>query len=97
MHINREEEQIMPVLWKLCTVKELFETHKAMITSQKKEDLIEDFEMILPNANLQEQVEILGTLRVLMPPQTYQEFLQLAERNLEPNDWALLKTELGLT
>jgi hypothetical protein len=97
MHIDREEEQIMPVLWKLCTVEELAETHKLMITSQKREELVEDFEMILPNANLQEQVEILGTLRVTMSPEAYQGFLKLAERILEPNDWTILKTKVGLT
>ncbi len=96
MHIDREEEQIMPVLWKLCTVEELAETHKLMITDQKSEELVEDFEMIFPNANPQERVEILGTLRVLMSSEAYQEFLKLAERLLAPNDWANLKTELGL-
>ncbi len=93
LHINREEEQIMPVLWKLCTVKELAETHKLMITSQKHEELVEDFEMILPNASSRERIEILGTLRVLEPPEVYQEFLKLAERILEPNDWARLKKD----
>ena len=97
VHIDREEEQIMPVLWKLCTVEELAETHKLMITNQKMEELVEDFEMILPNANLQERVEILGTVQVLTSPEAYQEFLKLAERILEPNDWANLKTKLGLT
>jgi len=97
MHIDREEEQIMPALWKLCTVEELAETHKLMINDQKQEELVEDFEMILPNANLPERVEILGQLRVLMPPEVYQESLKLAERLLEPNDWASLRRELGLT
>ncbi len=97
MHINREEEQIMPALWKLCTVKELAETHKLMITTQKQKELIEDFEMILPNANPQERIEILGTLRVLTSPEAYQTFLNLAEHLLEPNAWASLKTELGLS
>ncbi len=96
MHIDREEEQVMPVLWKLCTVEELDETHKLMITDQKSEELVEDFEMIFPNANPQERVEILGTLRVSMSSEAYQEFLALAERLLAPNDWVNLKTELGL-
>jgi hemerythrin-like domain-containing protein len=95
MHINREEEQIMPALWKLCTVEELAETHKLMITDQKWEELVEDFEMILPSANLQERVEILGTLRVLMSSQEHQEFLKLAKRLLAPNDWTDLKTQLA--
>lgn len=96
-HINREEEEIMPILWKLCTVQELFETHKAMITDQKQEELVEDFEMILPNANFQERIEILGTMRVLSSPEAYQEFLKIAERMLVPNDWANLKAQSGLT
>ncbi len=65
-----------------------------MITNQKQEELVEDFEMILPNANPQERVEILGMLRVLMPSETYQQFLNLAERLLTPEDWATLKMEL---
>ena len=97
MHINREEEQIMPVLWKLCTVEELAETHKLMITNQKMEELVEDFEMILPNANLQERVEILGTVQVLASPEEYQQYLKIAERILEPNDWTALKTRIELT
>ncbi len=96
MHINREEEQVMPVLWKLCTVEDLAETHKLMITSQKQEELVEDFEMILPNANLQERVEILGQLRVLTSPNAYRDFLKLAERLLEQDDWIILKSKIGL-
>ncbi len=96
LHINREEEQIMPSLWKLCTVKELAETHKLMINDQKKQELFEDFRMILPAANPQERVEILGMLEVLTSPDVYREFLQLAERLFEPKDWANLKTELRL-
>ena len=97
MHIDREEEHIMPLLWKLCTVEELAETHKLMITSQKQEELVEDFEMILPNATPQERIEILGMVRVTMPPEAYQESLKIAERILKPNDWKTLKTELGPT
>ncbi len=95
MHIDKEEEQAMPILWKLCTVKELAETHRLMITDQKQDELVEDFEMILPNANPQERVEILGMLRVMMPSEAYQEFLNLAERLLTPEDWTTLKMELG--
>lgn len=95
-HINREEEDIMPLLWKVCTVEELAETHKLMITNQTQEELVEDFEMILPNANLQERVEILGQVQVIQPPEWYEGALKLAERILEPNDWAALKKELGL-
>ena len=94
MHINREEEEIMPLLWKVCTVEELAETHKLMITNQTQEELVEDFEMILPNANLQERVEILGKFKSYSHLSGTKGSLKLAERILEPNDWAALKKNL---
>ena len=97
MHINREEEQVMPTLWKLCTVEELAEIHKLMIINQTHEQLVEDFKMMLPNANLKEQVEILGSVRAALSHEEYQGFLKLAEQLLGPKNWADLKTELGLT
>jgi hypothetical protein len=73
-------------LWKLCTVEEIAEINKLMITNQKQEELVEDFKMMLPNANLQERVEILGSVRATLSPEMYQGFLKLAERLLEPKD-----------
>ena len=97
MHIDREEEQIMPALWKLCTPEEIAEIHRLMITNQSQEELVEDFKMMLPNANLQGQVEILGSVSATLSPDVYRGFVKLAERLLEPKDWANLKTQLGLT
>jgi nitrite reductase/ring-hydroxylating ferredoxin subunit len=96
MHINREEEQVMPTLWKLCTVEELAGIHKLMINNQSHEQLVEDFKMMLPNANLKEQVEILGSVRAMLSSEEYQGFLKLAEQLLGPKSWANLKTELEL-
>ena len=87
----------MPTLWKLCTVEELAEIHKLMIINQTHEQLVEDFKMMLPNANLKEQVEILGSVRAALSHEEYQGFLKLAEQLLGPKNWADLKTELGLT
>lgn len=96
MHINREEEDVMPVLWKLCTVEELANIHKLMITSQTQEELVEDFKMAFPNATLQGQVELLGQIQVTLSPEQYRRFLTLAEQMLSPNEWTNLKTELNL-
>jgi hypothetical protein len=87
----------MPTLWKLCTVEELAEIPKLMIINQTHEELVEDFKMMLPNANLKEQVEILGSVRAALSPEEYQGFLKLAEPLLRPKNWADLKTKLGLT
>jgi hypothetical protein len=97
MHINREEEQIMPTLWKLCAAEELAKTFKMIITNQKPEELAEDLEMMLPAMNLDERIEILGAGRATMSPEAYQGIVKLAQRILEPNDWTTLKTKLGIS
>ena len=97
MHINREEEKVMPTLWKLCTNEELADTFKMIMANQKQEEVVENLEMMLPAMNLQERAEMLGAGRAMMPPEAYQGFLKLAQRILEPNDWTNLKTKLGVT
>jgi hypothetical protein len=45
MHTNEEEENVQPMLWKVCKAKELDEAHKAMITSQNPEELKYDLQI----------------------------------------------------
>jgi hemerythrin-like domain-containing protein len=96
IHINREEEQITPILWKLCTEEELATTFRSILTSQTPAEITENFEMMLPAINLQERVEMLGGGRAIMPPEVFQGFLKLAQRVLNPDDWTTLKQKLGI-
>jgi len=94
MHINKEEEQVTPILWKLCTNEELAATFKTIMTSQKPDELKGNFEMMLPAINLYERVEMIGAGRATMPPEAFQGFLKLTERLLSPEEWAALKSKL---
>jgi len=96
MHINKEEEQIMPLLWKLCTNEELASTFKTILTSQTPPEITENLEMMLPAMNLQERVQLLGGGRAMMSPEAFQGFLKLAQRVLDLDDWATLKQKLGM-
>jgi len=96
MHINREEEQAMPTLWKVCTDQELASLFKSILSSQGQEELTGDFKMMLPAMNLQEQVDLLSAGRATIPPEVYQSSLKLAQSVLGPNEWAALKTKLGM-
>ncbi|HVP16712.1 MAG TPA: hemerythrin domain-containing protein [candidate division Zixibacteria bacterium] len=95
MHINEEEENVQPMLWKICTAKELDEAHKAMIASQSPEELKYDLQIMLPAMNLHERPEIFYAARVSMPPQVFQGLLKVAEQLLSSKDWAALKLEIG--
>jgi len=94
MHINKEEEQVTPLLWKLCTNEELAAAFKAIMASQKPDELRMDFEMMLPAINLYERVEMIGAGRASMPPEAFQGFLKLTERLLSPEEWTTLKSKL---
>jgi len=95
MHINEEEENAQPMLWKICTAKELDEAHKGMISSQSPEELKYDTQIMLPATNKYERQEIFYEGRASMPPQVFQGLLKVAEQILSPKDWAALKLEIG--
>ena len=95
MHINEEEENVQPMLWKVCTAKELDEAHKAMIASQNPEELKYDLQIMLPAVNMYERPEIFYAARVSMPPQVFQSLLKVAEQVLSSKDWAALKLKIG--
>jgi hemerythrin-like domain-containing protein len=94
-HINDEEENVQPTLWKLCTNEELANTFRTILTSQKPDELKYNLEMMLPAMNLYERAEILNAGRASAPPEMFQAVLKLAERVLSPNDWTALKSKLG--
>lgn len=94
MHINKEEEQVTPVLWKLCTNEELAATFKTILASQKPDELRGNFEMMIPAMNLHERVEMIGAGRGSMPPEAFQGFLKLTEHLLSPEEWTALKSKL---
>ena len=94
LHINKEEEQVTPILWKLCTNEELVTTFKMIMASQKPDELRENFEMMLPAINLYERVEMIRAGQASMPPEAFQGFLKLSERALSPEDWTRLKSKL---
>lgn len=67
-HIDYEEEDVQPSLWKLCTSKELVETFKLILANQTPKELMGNLEMMLPAMSLNERVSLLNEGRVNMPP-----------------------------
>jgi hemerythrin-like domain-containing protein len=97
MHIDYEEENVQPSLWKLCTNKELAEAFKQILANQTPEELMSDLEMMLPALNLSERVVLFNAGRANLPPQASEAFLKLAERVLRSSDWAALKSKLMIS
>ncbi len=95
-HINREEEDVQPTLWKICTDKELAETLKAILAGQTPEEAKYSLQMMLPAMNLYERAELLNAAKMSMPPPAFQGVLRLIELALNPDDWKTLKTKVGI-
>jgi hemerythrin-like domain-containing protein len=80
IHINEEEENVQPTLWKICTDKELAETFKAILASQNPEELKYDLQIMLPAMNMYERAEIINAGRANTPPQVFKAFSRLPNR-----------------
>ncbi len=95
-HINHEEEDIQPALWKLCTTEELANTFKLIMANQTPKELMNNLEMMLPAMSLNERVILLNQGRASMPPEAFQAALKVAEHALRPRDWTALKSKLAI-
>jgi len=95
-HIDYEEENAMPSLWKLCTNDELSETFKKILVDQTPKELTDNLTLMLPAMNPKERVMILTAGRATMPPEAFQAVLKIAEQVLTAEDFASLKNSLKL-
>jgi len=96
MHINKEEENIQPALWQLCTNEELANTFRTILASQKPDELKYNLEIMLPAMNLDERAEIINAARASAPPEMFQAVLKVAGQVLSPDEWIRLKSKIGI-
>jgi hemerythrin-like domain-containing protein len=95
-HINHEEEEIQPALWKLCTNEELANTFKSIMANQTPKELMNNLEMMLPAMTMNERIMLLNQGRATMPPEAFQAALRVAEHTLKQDDWTALKSKLAI-
>jgi hemerythrin-like domain-containing protein len=95
-HINHEEEDIQPALWRLCTNEELANAFKLIMANQTPKELMDNLEMMLPAMSLNERVMLLNQGRANMPPEAFQGALRVAENALSSEDWTVLKSKLAI-
>jgi len=95
-HIDYEEENAMPSLWKLCTNDELSETFQKILADQTPKELTDNLTLMLPAMNPKERVMVLTAGRATMPPEAFQAVLKIAEQVLTAEDFASLKNSLKL-
>lgn len=95
-HIDYEEENVMPSLWKLCTNDELLETFKKILADQTPKELMNSIKFMLPAINPKERVIIITAGRAASTPEAFQAALKVVEQVLTAEDFTSLKTALKL-
>jgi len=95
IHIDQEEEQVQPTLWNLCTTEELETAWRAILTNQTPAEAMENLEMILSSASLDELANLLGFAKTSLAPEQFKIGLDFAQSILDPHDWSALRPRVG--
>lgn len=95
-HINDEEEHYEPTLRNLCTIEELDNAEISLVGSQKPEEGLENWQMMVSGANAEELANVVVRARIALPPEVIQAGLQLAEGALSARDFTILKAKAGI-
>jgi hemerythrin-like domain-containing protein len=91
VHINKEEENILPTLWRLCTGEELANAFSSIVSSMKPEELMLNLSIMIPAMNVHERVMLLSDIKATAPPEAFKGVTALAEGVLSPDDWEELQ------
>lgn len=90
MHIDAEEEQVQPALWRLCSEVEVRAMLGKILEAETPGQLAFDVAMMLPAMTRSERIEMVRSL-VNPPPEVVRMFDDIARRVLSPDDYADLK------
>lgn len=94
-HVNDEEENAQPMLWKVCTAEEIGKAHKRMIESQSLQELRYDLQIMLRAVNVHERPEIFYAAREVLPRDAYEALQWTAKEILNASDWKSLSEKIG--
>jgi hemerythrin-like domain-containing protein len=94
-HLNEEEQHIQPALWAMCETEEIITAVATLQANQEPGLAMENIEMIITSVSLDELTEILVQSRPNVPAQAFQGAMAIAERNLSPQDYTRLASDVS--
>jgi hypothetical protein len=95
MHIDYEEEQAQPELWRLCSDEEVRAIFFRIIGSEAPQMLAFDLGIMLPAVSRGERVELARSIAGA-PPDLVKMFGEISQRVLSPEDHQELRVKGGL-
>jgi hypothetical protein len=95
-HQEFEEVHVMPVRASKVGAEELRALDNAIVASIPPEQLAASGSLMLPAMNVEDRVELLGSIQADAPAEAFAGILGLAEAVLEPADFRAVATRLGV-
>lgn len=94
-HLDREEQQLEPALWRHFSDQELQSIDGQIMGSMPPERMAAWLPFICTSFNPDELAAIIGGVQHAAPPQVAQGLIQMAERATPPDTWARVKQRLA--
>jgi iron-sulfur cluster repair protein YtfE (RIC family) len=96
LHMAVEETEMNPLLWETFTDEELFGIYRAVLASERPEQLDLSVRWLLPAIPPDERAQVVGGARAAMPPAIFDALLQQVAGVLGARDYEKLVTALGV-
>ena len=94
-HLDREEEQAQPTLWRFYSDEELVETWNRLLAAQSAADAKANLELIFAASNMNDIVGEFRHVDVRSLPKDHPNALTVAEQILSADKLSALKSQLG--
>ncbi len=96
VHMNREEEELVPILQANFTDPEQAAMRGAIIARLPPDRIFAILGWMLPALNAEELVTFLTSIRAGAPPPLMQKVVDLASARVDPARWQTVRTRMGL-
>ena len=95
-HLDREEEQAQPTLWRFYTDAELAKPFNQLLAAQSPDEARANLELIFAASNVSDIVAEFKHVDVHALPKEQPNALAVAEQILSADEWSVLKSRLEL-
>jgi len=95
-HMNREEEEVMPAMWRHFSDEELLGFRAKLMQSIPPEQFSEWLGWMLPSLSEPELVGMLQGVKATAPPVAVQHILSIAERVVDRGRWMAVQARVGV-
>lgn len=93
-HMNKEEEELNPVLWQYYSDLEILHIEHTLVSSIEPATLFDESRWMMASINSQEAIAWLTGIKQNAPQEVFNLYMKLANEELPERRWQVVKTAL---